>query len=251
MKRERIAQLKKSPIKLSTGILIILMLLTVTGVFASIITLKGVYDKRDKGDLYWNYNKIVEKPFKYLKIKGGNITNIIFEQNKNASVRILNYWNPKEGTIKTDVKNDTLYLTFKNTYGDLGEKYWMQRQVLVRVFAPELLAIEGWDTNFEMQKMRQGNFNISLKGKSRFEVETYERNMDTLNVTQSDSSQVIFEKSPDLRGSEIMNFKQVTANMTGYTLLDIGRSYVTHAKLNLSDSSAVILNGRSLKTVTK
>jgi len=43
------------------------MLFIVTGLFASIITLKGVYDKRDKGDLYWNYNKILEKPFKFLQ----------------------------------------------------------------------------------------------------------------------------------------------------------------------------------------
>jgi hypothetical protein len=242
---------KKLPVKLSTAILIIMMLLIVTGVFASIITLKGVYNKRDKGDLYWNYNKILEKPFKHLKINGGNITNIIFEPNKNASVRILNYWDPDDNAIKVSVKNDTLYLTFKNKYNNLGMKYWMQQQVLVRVFAPQLLSVEGWDTNFEMQKMKQGSFNFSLRGKSRFEVETYQRNLDTLNVTQSDSSQVIFEKSPDLRGSEILNFKQVTANMTGYTLLDIGRSYVNHTKLNLSDSSAVILSGKSLKGVSK
>jgi hypothetical protein len=242
---------KKSAIKLSTAILILLMVLVVTGVFASIITLKGVYNKRDKGDLYWNYNKIVEKPFKYLKIKGGNITNIIFEQNKNASVRTLNYWNPKEGTIKTEVKNDTLYLTFKNTYDNLGEKYWMQRQVLVRVFAPQLLSVEGWDTNFEMQKMKQGSFNISLHGRSRFEVETYQRNMDTLNVAQRDSSQVVFEVSPDLKGSQEMSFKKVTATQMGSTLLDVGRSYINDLKLTLSDSSAVILNGKSLRSISK
>jgi len=114
MKRE------KSAIKLSTGILIIVMIFTVTGVFASIVTLKGVYDKLDKSDLYWNYNKILEKPFKYLKIKGGNVTNIIFEQSKNPSVRILNYWDPDDNAIKAFVKNDTLYLTFKNRYNNLG-----------------------------------------------------------------------------------------------------------------------------------
>ncbi|MFI5159387.1 MAG: GIN domain-containing protein [Sphingobacteriales bacterium] len=242
---------KKSTIKLSTVILITMMLFIVTGVFASIITLKGVYDKRDKGDLYWNYNKILEKPFKFLKIKGGNVTNIIFEQNKKSSVRILNYWNPREGMVNAYVKNDTLFLTFKNKYDNLGEKYWMQREILVRIFAPQLLAVEGWDTNFEMQKMKQRNFNINLKGKSRFEVETYERNMDTLNVTQRDSSQVVFEVSPDLKGSQEMCFKKVTANQTGYTLLDVGRSYINDLKLNLADSSAVILNGKSLKTVSK
>jgi hypothetical protein len=242
---------KKTVIKLSTGILITMMLVIVTGVFASIVTLKGVYDRRDKGDLYWNYNKILEQPFKYLKIKGGNVTKIIFEQNKNSSVRILNYWNPRQGMINAYVKNDTLYLTFKNKYDNLGEKYWMQREVLVRVFAPQLLSVDGSDTNFEMQKMKQSDFNINLKGKSRFEVETYKRNMDTLNVTQRDSSQVVFEVSPDLKGSQEMSFKKVTANQTGYTLLDIGRSYTDNLKLNLSDSSAVILNGKSLNKVSK
>jgi|SRR5471030_2370443 len=242
---------KKSAIKLSTAILSVMMLLIVTGVFASIVTLKGVYDKRDKGDLYWNYNKILEKPFKYLKIKGGNVTNIIFEQNKNASVRILNYWNPREGMVNAYVKNDTLYLTFKNKYDNLGEKYWMQREVLVRVFAPQLLSVEGWDTNFELQKMKQASFNISLHGRSRLEVETYQRDMDTLNVAQRDSSQVVFEVSPDLRGSQEMSFKKVTVHQTGYTLLDVGRSYINDLKLNLADSSAVILNGKSLKTVSK
>jgi hypothetical protein len=251
MKRENITKLKKLPIKLSTVILMVMMVFIVTGVFASIITLKGVYNRRDKGDLYWNYNKILEKPFKYLQIKGGNVTRIIFEQNKNASVRVLNYWNPKHEVVKADVRNDTLYLTFKNTYNNLDEKYWMTQQVLVRVFAPRLLSVEGWDTKFEMQRMKQSNFDISLHGRSRLEVETYQRNMDTLNVSQRDSSQVIFEVSPDLKGSQEMTFRKVTANQTGYTLLDVGRSYINDLKLNLADSSAVILNGRSLKTVPK
>jgi hypothetical protein len=251
MKRENITKLKKLPIKLSTVILIVMMVFVVTGVFASIITLRSVYDKRDRSDLYWNYNKILEKPFKCLKIKGGNVTNIIFEQSKNPSVRVLNYWDQDDNAVKTSVNNDTLYLTFENKYNNLGMKYWMQSKVLVRLFAPRLLSVEGWDTNFEMQKMKQGSFNISLHGRSRFEVETYQRDMDTLNVTQRDSSQVVFEVSPDLKGSQEMSFKKVTANQTGYTLLDVGRSYINDLKLNLADSSAVILNGRSLKTVPK
>lgn len=242
---------KKSAIKLSTGILIVMMSLIVTGVFASIVTLKGVYDKRDQGDLYWNYNKILETPFKYLKIKGGNVTNILFEPSKNSSVRILNHLDPKDHRVNTYVKNDTLYLTFKNQYDNLGEKYWMRSTVLIRLFAPQLLSVEGWDTNFELQKMKQGSFNISLHGRSRLEVETYQRNMDTLNVAQRDSSQVVFEVSPDLKGSPEMSFKKVTANQTGYTLLDVGRSYINDLKLNLADSSAVILNGRSLKKASK
>lgn len=240
---------KKSAIKLSAAILIVMLLLIVTGVFASIIKLRDVYDKRDKSDLYWNYNKILQTPYKYLKINGGNVTNIIFEQSKNSSVRILNYWNPDTGMVKAYVKQDTLYLTFKNKYNNLGMKYWMQSQVLVRLFAPQLLSVECSDTNFELEKMQQGNFSINLKGRSRLEVETYKRNMDSLRVMQSDSSQVIFEVSPDLKGSQTMHFKYVDATMTGSTLLDIGRSFAENTKLNLSDSSAVILSGKSLRSM--
>jgi hypothetical protein len=243
---------RKISLKLSTLILITMMVLVVISVFATNMVFKNEYNKRDKNDLYWNYDKILEKPYKYLKIDGGNITNIIFEPSANPSVRVLKQWNyRKQNSISAYVKNDTLYLNFSNKYGNMNEKYWMQSEVLVRLFAPQLLAVDGTETNFELQKMKQKNFNISLKGKSRLEVETYNPDFDTLNVTQSDSSQVIFEMSPDLKAAGMMNFKNVTANMTGYTLLDVGRGYIDHMKLNISDSSAVILSGRSLKTSPK
>jgi hypothetical protein len=238
--------------KLSTIILSVTLMLVMIGVFASNLVLKHVYDKRDKSDMYWNYNKILEQPYKYLKIEGGNVTNIIFEPSKNPSVRVLNYWyNYQDSTVKAYVKNDTLHLTFKNQYRNQGEKFWFKSKVLVRLFAPQLLDVEGSDTNFELQKLQQKSISIHLKGKSRLEVETFNRDFDSLKVSQRDSSQVIFEMSPDLKGSPIMHFKHVVADMTGYTLLDIGRSYADNIQLKLSDSSAVILSGKSLKAIRK
>jgi len=244
---------RKIALKLSTLIITVLAVLVVISVFATDLVLKNEYEKRDKNDVYWNYNKLLEQPYSHLKINGGNITNIIFEQGKNPSVRVLKRWLDfkEHDNLTAYIKNDTLYLNFKNKYNNINEKDWMQSEVLVRLFAPQLLSIDGVNTNFELQKLKQSNISINLKGKSRLEVETYSPNFDTLNVTQSDSSQVIFEMSPDLKVSPMMNFKNVTANLTGYTLLDIGRSYVDHIKLNMADSSAVILSGRSLKNVPK
>jgi hypothetical protein len=244
---------EKKQIKLSSAILLIMMLLIMVGVFASNVSLKTFYDNRDKSDLYWNYNKILDKPFKHLKIEGGNIRRILFEQNKKPSVRILNsWWNyQKDSSLKAYVSNDTLYLKFNNKYKNLGEKYYFQGHDLVRLFAPELLSIDGHNTNFELQKLRQANISINLKGKSKLEVETYSHNFDTLKVVQSDSSQVVFEMSPELKGSQMMHFKHVSANMKGFTLLDIGRSFIDDIKLNLADSSAIILSGKSLKVLPK
>ncbi len=247
MKRRKVAY------KLSTIILTVLLTLIIAGIFASNIILKKVYDKVDKSDVYWNYNIILSQPYKYLKIDGGNITTIMFEQSKKPSVRVLNYWDDykKDSSLSVHVKNDTLFLKFPNKYRNEGEKEWMQSQVLVRLFAPQLLSIDGSDTNFELQKLKQANINIRLSGNSRLEVETYLPNFDNLNVTQSDSSQVVFEMSPDLKVFPIMHFNNVSANMTGYTLLDVGRSYIDHVKLNISDSSAVILSGKSLRAIPK
>ena len=66
--------------KISTSILFTLLILLVAGMLCSNIILKNQYDKVDKSDLYWTYRKVAETPFKHLKITGGNITNIAFEQ---------------------------------------------------------------------------------------------------------------------------------------------------------------------------
>jgi hypothetical protein len=241
----------KIGLKVSTIILCTVLVLLVIGVFASNIILKNVYAKVDKSDLYWNYNKILEQPYKHLKLEGGNVTNIVFEPHKQSSVRVLNYWREyqKNVTMKAFVKNDTLHLIFPNKYKGPGEQYWLQHTVTVRLFAPQLLSIEGSNTNFELQKLKQNNISINIKGKSRLEVESYQNTFDTINVTQADSSQVIFEMAPELKGSQNMHFNNVTANLRDYTILDIGHGSANNLNLNLADSSAIILSGKSLKAL--
>ncbi|MEO7213404.1 hypothetical protein [Mucilaginibacter sp.] len=237
--------------KISTVILTALFAIMLLGVVVSDLAFKNVYDKVDKSDLYWNYNKVLEQPFKHLKLDGGNITQIVFEQNKSASVRVLNYWDAykKDVTFKAYVKNDTLHLTFPNKYKNQGEKNWMQNRVLVRLFAPQLLSIEANNTNFELQKLRQANISVNVKGKSRLEVESYNNSFDTLKVAQADSSQVLFEMAPELKGSKNMHFGYVSATLNDYTILDIGHGFAEKASLNIADSSAVILSGKSLRAM--
>ena len=137
--------------KLTTKILLAMLLLFTLGLFASNVLLKKEYDKTDKNDIYWTYGKILEQPFKYLNIEGGNVTNIAYEQSKTASVRVFKDWDGyKSGSVKAHVKNDTLFITFPNTYKDEYEKRWLNWNTLVRIFSPELLAVNGVDTKFEM-----------------------------------------------------------------------------------------------------
>ncbi len=239
---------KRKTIKTSTAIIFTVMMLIVAGVFASNIELKKEYDARDKNDIYWNYIKILQQPFKYLQIDGGNVTNIVYQPSQKCSVGLTSrWWNNKDSTLKVYVKNDTLHLKFIYKYKNDSEKSWLQYETPIRIFGPQLLAIDGNNTNFELEKLKQANISISLKGKSRLEVETYDPNFDSLKVTQRDSSQVVFEMSPDLKTAYMMHFKHVDADITGYSLLDIGRSVVDDTKLKIADSSAVILSGKSIR----
>ena len=71
---------------------------------SSNIILKKEYDKVDKTDIYWTYENVLQQPFKYLKITGGNGSRIAFEQSPKYSVRILQEWKRyHNGEIKTHV----------------------------------------------------------------------------------------------------------------------------------------------------
>src|SRR4051812_24122975 len=95
--------------KLSTILLAIMILLFVGGLLASNIILKREYDKADKSDIYWNYGKILEQPFRHIVIKGGKLNyyknniagNVVFEQSPAHSVRVLKNWiGYEKGSVK-------------------------------------------------------------------------------------------------------------------------------------------------------
>ena len=186
--------------KLSSRILLAMLIVLVSGLLMANIVLKKEYDKIDKSDLYWNYTSVLTQPFCYVKIDGGNITNIAFEQSKNCSVRILNDWERNHPQLlQSSVNNDTLFIKFVYTPGDQNEKEWMKHSNLVRIFSPKLLYIDAYNSNFEMYKLKQKNIAVNISGKSRFEVESMVPEMDSISVIQKDSAAVQFEMSPDYK----------------------------------------------------
>lgn len=255
--------------KSSTKILVTLLLLLLGELLSSNIILKREYDKADKSDIYWNYEKVLQQPFRYLKITGGNNTRIAFEQSPKYSVRILQEWKRyHHGEIKAHVTNDTLYINFDFIPSNPYEKIWMRGTTTVRIFSPELLSVDGVNTNFEMFKLDQKSMKVNIAGRSKFEVESINPNLDSISVFQKDSSEVIFEMSPDyqtiavtdpatvgvrtmftrqITSKESMSIHVVNANLQGYSLLDLGHAQVQSMHLNIADSSAIILSGGALK----
>ena len=256
--------------KWSTKILTALLIVIVAGLLASNIVLKQEYNKLDKNDTYWTYGKLSEQHFKYVKIEGGNSTKIAFEQSPNCSVRVLHDWQRvRPNPIETIIKNDTLYIKFIYSPADEGEKNWMHWLTLVRVFAPELTYVEGFNTNFFMNKMKQKNISVNMSGKSKFEIESFIPDFDSVYVTQKDSSEVVFEMSPEYKPTkpiqnnsqilikgqpepnqinrEAFTMQSLDATLEGNTLLDVGRGKIQSLKLDITDTSAIILSGHDLR----
>ncbi len=233
---------------------------------------------------YWNYTTVFSQPFRYIKIKGGNITNIAFEQSKKSSVRVLNDWKRDHPQLfQSGVKNDTLFIKFVYSPDNQNEKEWLKHNTIVRIFSPELLCVNGFNTNFGMFKLKQKSITVNMSGKSTFEVESMIPVMDSINVVQRDSAAVEFEMSPDykslkrkdtvlnkgvqinfgdnipssgqgsneIKSDEAMKINSVKADLTGHTILDIGHAQIQSLELHISDSSAIILSGGALKRMGK
>lgn len=235
--------------KLSSLILVIMVGALISCLFATNVLLKKQYDSADKSDNYWNYDKISTIPFRYVKIAGGNVTNIVFEQQQACSVRVLDYWGGYDkDSVKSYVSGDTLHLQFVKSPTDLYKKSWMETNVLVRIAAPRLLALDGYNTNFELEKLNQKELSVTVAGKSRIEVESNIHDFDKLAISQQDSSQVIVEMNPELKQSPAMSVKNVTAKISGVSLLDLGHMKISSLQLDVADSSAVILSGYNVKS---
>jgi len=267
--------------KFTSKVLLALAVILIGALLSSNIILKREYDKVDKSDIYWNYHKILQQPFKYLKITGGNGTRIAFEQSQHYSVRILQEWERYHGgEIKARVANDTLYINFDFVPPTPYDIFYLKNTTTVRIFSPELLSFDGFNTNFEMYQMKQKSMNVNVTGRSKFEIESMLRSMDSITVFQRDSSEVVFEMSPDykpvkstekeksvtitigsappslsslnqIESPEAMSIKSVKADIQGYSLLDLGHAQIDSLQLKIADSSAIILSGGALRKIVK
>ena len=103
------------------------------------------------------------------------------------------------------------------------------------------------------------------------------RDLDTVNVYQSDSSAVVFKMSPDYRKpsggkaeiphtkdilvkekspvqrnfDESMSIKSLHAILSDHSIRDVGPAQIKNISLTVSDSSAIVLSGNALQILKK
>jgi hypothetical protein len=209
--------------------------------------MKGEYDRIDKSDKYWNYIKFTDKPFKHIRITGGNVSNIVYEQSPHSVVKVMRAWHGSEdGTVKAVVANDTLTIDFANGYKDIYEKYWLRDAVTVRISGPVLESVNGADTKMVLNKFDQPALKVDLKGNSRLVVNSYRTHFDRLDVNQGDSSLTTIAMSSETFTNDIIRIKEVNAIGRNVSLLNLRSVSVEHLNLDMADSASVALSGYTL-----
>ena len=234
--------------KLSNTILLVSLSAGIAGLFGSNYVMKKEFDKIDKTDPYWAYKKVEEKPFRHLVINGGNISNIFFEQSPHSFVKVMKNWRgADDGSVKTRIVNDTLYLNFSNRFIDIYEKYWLRDVVPVRISTPSLVSAEGSDTKLVIDKFNQPTISIDLNGDSKIQVNCFRTHFDRIDVEQRDSSLVAFTVSEELFLRDSIKIDQVVVRGSGTSLLNLRTATIDSLQLNLTDEASVALSGYSLR----
>ena len=244
---------KRTALKLSTRILLVSLVLITIGLFASNMALKADYRKFNKRDKYWNYTTVLSQPFKHIKIDAGNVTQVVFEQAPTSTVRLVKYWTnyKAESNFKAYVNKDTLYISMAYHPQKDSNKDWMQNAQLIRISTPQLLSVEANNVQLAIDNLKQNNLNVNIAGQSKLWVKSLNNKFDSLNVVEHNMAEVHINLVNNFKGPNVIDFQHINANLHDGSFLDVSHSYTNDLKLNMADSSSIILSGKSVSSLHK
>ncbi len=208
----KILKITNMKLKLSTQLLIGVALSAVISSFISGSILRKQYDKIDKTNKYWYYQKIVDQPFKHIKILQNAFNRdssntlpaiygvIRFEKGNNHTVlsnrtSYSSRWSKEEGdTLSCKVMNDTLfvYAPYFTTYSQNGKDI---NYDLV-LTAPLLESITCLNVGAEITGLNQDSIYFDLSGRSYVE---YPDNPTMSLIKANIKDRAVLELSPLLK----------------------------------------------------
>ncbi len=238
--------------KLSNKILTGLAFISLIGIISSNLVLKAEYDNSDKTDPYnWSYKKILEQPFKHVKIVGGNVAWVVFEPSKFYSVRVFKQMTDiQKKEIKIYISNDTLYVSVPDFSKKDAKQKHLRYGYRVRIFSPEITSITAFNADIELDKLKQKKLILNLKGNSKLGFESKLMEMDSIWISLSDTSECHIY-APQDKIQPPINFKTVQAYVKGSSTLNLGNSKIKSLQLSIDDNSAIQLSGDALKEFGK
>ena len=251
-------------LKLSSQLLIALCVLVVSSLVASNLLIKKEYDRIDKNDPNRGYKKILDKPFKHLKVIGGDTTfemkyilasdtrdkkdkmvsEILFRPDSQYGVyltkndRVLERHNI-DTEMKVELQNDTLIITIPT----IDNQNYYSENALFRIYAPNLESVTGVNAQIGIDNCNYPTFNAQLSGKS--------------NLVMWNGVQSMTEMSINVQGNstfkicKYLNIKDMHANLQGQSKLNMPETQIEKLHLNASDYSTVEMTNNTLKALVK
>lgn len=236
--------------KISTKILIGLCLFLVGGLFASNMILKKEYDNPNKKGRFGDYKTVLQQPFRHLKVENGKDYGvIIIMQGDKSEVRVPKTWtNFSLDTADKYVKNDTLFLKF--TEKEKPQSYSYSSSATY-VFAPEMLSVEGNNTEIQLAAFKQKTLDIRLSNASLIDISRDFSDLDSLKLSLSGISQLNFVLTGKQASNHFIKVQSVKANLQDSSKLYMNFVDIKSLKLTSTPNNEIQLSSGTLQTLLK
>lgn len=230
--------------KLSTKLLTGLLGILLVTMLVSAFSVKTEFDKINQKDLYWDFDKLSNKPFKHLKVIGqkdatGKV-NII--EDKNFAVNVSKKWAEE---VKISFENDTLIIRFFKNLSKSNKKVFTQNYIrpenFVTILCPEISSVKGEMTTINIDSLNQDKLLIEANKITAINI----------NHMKIPSLTIQLDKFSDCEfdNRRTYNFKNLEANVASRAVLKMRGVYPKNFILNTNEMSIVEMNGTALKAV--
>jgi hypothetical protein len=238
--------------KITVKILLGMLFLALIALVFSNFVMKQEFEKIDKSDFYWNYDKISNEHFSHVKVDGGNFSRIAIEQSDSFAVKLWRHYTDYDNiNYQTKIANDTLFIIMSSSVQTPRVRNAFRYITLLRVFTPNLQSITAVDADIEFIRMRQPGIEMIITGKSEVNYQTDLLELDKMKIKASDSTQVIIGTDPEIKADGIFHMNYLDAQITGNSSLQFGRGKLDSLDYTLSDSASLFLSGHTLSKIKR
>ncbi|MCP9770035.1 hypothetical protein EGI22_19200 [Lacihabitans sp. LS3-19] len=223
--------------KLLLGLLLSFMILVVINAFS----VKSNLTKMDKNEQFLNYEKLSDLPFKYLKVnapEGATGRVNILESNK-SQLYVSHSWADK---VIYKINNDTLFVEFLKD--PEGKPYtYDQFEKLVIVTCPDLNSLETNNVSISIDSLRQDKLSLIGKGYGSFEFRK-------MNINDFDID-LESHASCNFYVNQFQKIRSLKASLIDTTSLNIRAINAERIEIENGPMTGLEVNGATLKLLTK
>jgi hypothetical protein len=227
----------KLSLKLLLGMISTFLVLIVINAFS----LKSKWEKIDKNNLYSDFKKLSNKPFKYLKVStvDGMIGKVNISKGQNFQIHVSPFWSER---VRAKILKDTLYVEFINNSNGKSPAFDEYEKVVV-VECPELDKIETNNVTVVIDSLNQKSMSLLGKGYGSFESKSLTLN--DLKLVLKDNSSCNFHPQKQLK---LISFD---ADLSAKSYLNMRAVLPQKIKLVNGIETGLEMNGATLKLLEK